>query len=185
VSRCRKGNAARLIKPLLALLALAAGAGVAFALAAAGSTELGGTTTAPVVSVNTPMVQLSTTPGTSSYTTPDGVLTSWRYHSTTNPVSGTLRLMLFQPGASPHTYQAMASTDTKPVVPNTGYEFKERIPVKQGWVLGLAPFQAYVAMPPGSGSDVMDGFPADVHVGDTATWPPRSSPTQTATALGT
>jgi hypothetical protein len=65
---------------------MAAGVAVAVAFAATGSsTELGGTSTAFAVSVNSPMVQLSTTPGTSSYTAPDGVLTSWRYQSGPSP----------------------------------------------------------------------------------------------------
>ncbi len=162
----RKGNAARLLKPLLSLLALAAGVGVAVALAAGGSTELGGTTTAPVTQVNAPVVQLSTTPGTSSYTTPNGVLTSWRYHS--GPTPGSLRLVLFKPGAVAHAYQAVASTDTKTLAANTGYEFNERIPVKQGYILGLAATNGYIAIPAGS-SDQIDAFMADVPVGDTAT----------------
>jgi hypothetical protein len=166
MSRRRKGNAVRLIKLVPSLLALAAGVGVAVAVAAAGSTELGGTTTAPVTVLNAPVVQLSTTPGTSSYTTPDGVLTSWRYHS--GPAVGSLRLVLFRPGAAAHAYQAMASTDTKTLAPNTGYEFNERIPVKQGYVLGLAPSGAYSAIPAGS-SDQIDAFSADVPVGDTRT----------------
>jgi hypothetical protein len=159
----------RLIKPLVALLASAAGIGVAVAVAAGGSsTELGGTSTAFAVSVNSPMVQFSTTPGTSSYTAPDGVLTSWRYHS--GSVGGTLRLMLFKPGSTPHVYQAMTASDPKNIDPNTGYDFKERIPVKQGYVLGVADQTVgYIGIAPVSSSDVMDGLPAGVQIGDTVT----------------
>lgn len=164
----RNGNAARLIKPLLALSALAAGGGAAFALAATGSTELGGTSTAFAVSVNSPMVQFSTTPGTSSYTAPDGVLTSWRYHS--GSVAGTLRLMLFKPGAAPHVYEAVAASNTKSVAANTGNDFKERIPVKKGYVLGVADHTVgFMGLTAASSSDVMDVLPTGVQVGDTVT----------------
>jgi hypothetical protein len=148
---------------------MAAGVGVAVAFAATGSsTELGGTSTAFAVSVNSPMVQFSTTPGTSSYTAPDGILTSWRYHS--GSVGGTLRLMLFKPGDAPHVYEAMAASNTKNIDPDTGYDFKERIPVKQGYVLGVADQTVgYIGIAPVSSSDVMDGLPAGVQVGDTVT----------------
>ena len=165
--RRRKDNAARLIKPLLALLAPAAGIGAAVAIAAAGSsTELGGTTDAPVTVFGRPVLQLSTTPGSSSYTTPDGVLTSWRYHS--GPTAAGLRLVLFTHENTPHVYKAVASTDTKATAPNTGYEFNERIPVKQGYILGLSPSNDYIGIPAASG-DVVDFFTFDVPVGDTST----------------
>jgi hypothetical protein len=168
VSVRRKGSAARLIKPLLGLLAMAAGVGVAVAFAATGSsTELGGTSTAFAVSVNTNMVQLSTTPGTSSYTAPDGVLTSWRYQS--GPSTGNLRLVLFKAGNGPNVYEAMAASDTKAIAANTGYDFKERIPVKQGYVLGVVQSVGNIGLATVSSSDVMGAFPADVQVGDTAT----------------
>jgi hypothetical protein len=169
VSVRRKGNAVRLIKPLLGLLAMAAGVGVAVAFAATGSsTQLGGTSSVYAVSVpNSPMVQLSTTPGTSSYTAPDGVLTSWRYHSSST--GGTLRLVLFKPADAPPVYKAMASSDPKNIAPNTGYDFAERIPVKQGYVLGVAHTVGYIGLATVSSSDVMGAFPADVQVGQTAT----------------
>jgi hypothetical protein len=172
VSVRRQGYAARLIKPLLGVLAMAAGVGVAVAFAATGSsTQLGGTSTTFAVSVNEPFVQVSTTPGTSPYATPDGVLTSWRYHSIPSPAPTlTLRLTLFKPGDAPHVYQAMAASDTKNIDSNTGYDFKERIPVKQGYVLGVVQNSVgNIGLSPVSGSDLMGGFPADVQVGDTAT----------------
>jgi hypothetical protein len=169
VSVGRKNNRPWVVKALLGLVALALGVGAAVALAAPGSsTELGGTSTAFAVSVNSPMAQFSTTPGTTSYTASDGVLTSWRYHS--GSVAGTLRLMLFKPGAAPHVYEAMAASNTKHVDPDTGYDFKERIPVKQGYVLGVADQTVgYIGIAPVSSSDVMDGLPAGVQVGDTVT----------------
>jgi hypothetical protein len=172
VSVRRKGYAARLIKPICALLALASGVGVAVAFAATGSsTELGGTSTTFAVSTNSPIVQISTTPGTSSYTAPDGVLTSWRYHSVPNPAPTlTLKLVLFKAGNAPNVYQAMAASDTKNIDANTGYDFKERIPVKQGYVLGVVQNTVgNIGLTPVSGSDLMGLFPADVQVGDTAT----------------
>jgi hypothetical protein len=169
VSIGRKNNRAWVTKSLLALLAPAIGAGAAVAVAAAGSsTELGGTSTAFAVSVNSPMVQFSTTPGTVSYTAPDGVLTSWRYHS--GSVGGTLRLMLFKPGTAPHVYEAVAASGTKNIAANTGNDFKERIPVKQGYVLGVADQTVgNIGMTTVSSSDVMDGLPAGVQVGQTVT----------------
>jgi hypothetical protein len=174
VRRGRKNNPARLIKPLLGLLAMAAGVGVAVALAAPASTELGGTTDSPVYTAYAPIVQDATTPGTSSYTTPNGVLTSWRYHSasTIDPGS-TVRLELFRRAGAAHVWEAVAASDAKTLAPSTGYEFKERIPVKQGYVLGLDPDSAGMAGTAvgidAGASDVLDQFGSDVQVGQTAT----------------
>ncbi len=52
----RSGDA-RPVKPLAALLALAAGVGASIAVAASGSTELGGTTDAPVYGAEAPVVE--------------------------------------------------------------------------------------------------------------------------------
>jgi hypothetical protein len=172
VSVRRKGFAALLIKPLLGLLAMAAGVGVAVAFAATGSsTELGGTSTAFAISDNSPFVQIATTPGTSSYTAPDGVLTSWRYHSSPSPAPTlTLKLVLFKAGNGPNVYEAMAASDTKAIAADTGYDFKERIPVKQGYVLGVVQNSVgNIGLASVSGSDVMGRFPAEVQVGNTAT----------------
>jgi hypothetical protein len=78
--------------------------------------------------------------------------------------------MLFKPGDAPSVYQAMAASDTKNIDSNTGYDFKERIPVKQGYVLGVVQNSVgNIGLFPVSGGDLMGGFPADVQVGDTAT----------------
>ena len=153
------------------LLALSAGAGVSVAVASAGSTELGQTTTAPVYGAYAPVVQLSTTPGTKSYTTPAGVLTSWRYHSSSDTPAGTVRLELFKPGVGDGVYKAVAASDTKTLAPDTAYESDERIPVKRGYVLGLDPdVDAEVAISvPSGANDQIYQFGGDVAVGDTAT----------------
>ena len=89
--RVRRDDRDRLIKPVPALLALALGAGAGVAVAGTGSTELGDTTSTPTYGAEAPVVQFSTTPGSSSYTTPDGVLTSWRYHSSADSPAGSIR----------------------------------------------------------------------------------------------
>lgn len=167
----RREIKARLISALPALLALVAGAGVSVAVAAGGSTRLGQTTTAPVYGAEAPVVQLTTTPGTPSYTTPRGVLTSWSYHSSADTPAGTVRLELFRMVASPGVYEAVAASDAKTLEPNSAYGFPERIPVKRGWVLGLDPSddaEVGITVPMSTG-DQMFQFTGDVPVGSTAT----------------
>ncbi len=162
---------ARLIRAIPALLALAAGAGVSVAVASGGSTLLGQTTTAPVYGAEAPVVQLSTTPGTNPYTTPRGVLTSWRYHSSPDTPAGTVRLELFHRVAPPGVYEAVATSDAETLEPDSGYRFPVRIPVKRGWALGLDPSDdAEVGINvPMSNGDQMFQFTGDVPVGSTAT----------------
>jgi hypothetical protein len=166
----RRDDRDRLIRPLPALLALAVGVGAGVAVASTRSTELGETTSAPVYRALAPVVQFSTTPGTKSYTTPDGVLTSWRYHSGPESPPGTVRLELFKPGVGEGVYEAVAASDTKTLAPDTAYEFSERIPVKQGYVLGLDPdLDAAVAITVSASSDQIYQFGGDVPVGETST----------------
>ena len=161
----------RLIRPLPALLALAAGVGASVAIAATGSTELGDTTTAPTYGAEAPVVQLSTTPGTKPYTTPAGVLTSWRYHSSPDPSAGTMRLQIFRPAGGDGVYEAVAESGLKELEPSTGYEFAERIPVEEGWVLGLDPgddAEAGISVP-SAPDDRIYQFGNNVPVGATRT----------------
>ena len=168
--RVRRDDRDRLIKPVPALLALALGAGAGVAVAGTGSTELGDTTSMPTYGAEAPVVQFSTTAGSSSYTTPDGVLTSWRYHSSPDSPAGSIRLELFRPLAGDGVYEAVAASETKPLQPGTGYRFAERIPVEAGWVLGLDPgADAETAIAVASGSDQMFQFGGDVAVGETRT----------------
>jgi hypothetical protein len=153
------------------LVALAVGVGSGVAIAGTGSTELGDTTTAPVYRAYAPVVQFSTTPGTRSYATPQGVLTSWRYHSGPDSPPGSVRLELFKAGAEDGVYEAVAASETKTLAPDTAYEFSERIPVEQGYVLGLDPdLDAAVAITvPSAPGDQMYQFSGDVPVGQTQT----------------
>jgi hypothetical protein len=160
-----------LIKALAVLAAVAAGLGAGVAAAGLGSTELGQTTTVPTYGANSPVVQSATTSGTKSYTTPKGVLTSWRYHSSADTPAGTMQLKLFKPGVGAGVYEAVAASDTKTLEPDTGYEFFERIPVEDGYVLGLDPGEdAEVAMTvPMATGDQMYQFSGEAPVGQTRT----------------
>jgi hypothetical protein len=150
------------------MLALAAGVGTGVAVAGTDSTELGDTTSAPTYGVETPVVQFATTPGTKSYTTPHGVLTSWRYHSSADAAAGTVRLELFRPTGAPNTYEAVAASGTKTLAPNTPYEFFERIPVEPGYILGLDPgLDAEVAITvPLPSEDKIRQFSSELQVGE-------------------
>jgi hypothetical protein len=159
-----------LIRPLPGLLALVVGVGAGVAVASTRSTELGDTTSMPTYGAEAPVVQFSTTPGSKPYTTPAGVLTSWRYHSSADSPAGSVRLELFKPLAGDGVYEGVAASETKPLEPGTAYEFSERLPVEQGWVLGLDPgADAEVAIAVSSGSDQMFQFSSDVPVGATRT----------------
>lgn len=169
--RGRRDGRSRLVGPLAVLLAIAAGVGTAVAVASTSSTELGDTTSAPVYRAYAPVVQLSTTPGTRSYTTPDGVLTSWRYHSHADSPSGSVRLELFKPGVGDGVYEAVAASEPRTLAPDRSYEFAERIPVERGYVLGLDPdLDAAVAITvPSATGDQIYQFSGDVQVGETRT----------------
>jgi hypothetical protein len=129
------------IRPLSALLALAAGVGLSATLAWASSTEVGQTTATPVNGVGTPIVAVSTVAGTPSYETPDGVLTRWRFHSSSDLNAGGIRLKIFRfierVNSTKAKYEFVAESSFKVLAPDTPYEFNERIPVKQGYLLGL------------------------------------------------
>jgi hypothetical protein len=161
----------RLVKPLAAGLAAAVGIAAGVAVAGTSSTELGDTTTAPVYGANSPVVQFATTPGSKSYTTPDGVLTKWRYHSSGDMPAGSIQLQLYQHAGGPGVYKAVAESDVKTLEPNRGYEFSERIPVQAGYILGLNPdMDSEVAITvPASGTDLMYQFAGEVPVGSTGT----------------
>jgi hypothetical protein len=126
----------------------------------------------PTYQAYAPVVQFSTAPGSRPYTTPKGVLTSWRYHSKSDPDPNgqSVRLELFKPVGEPGRYQAVAESASKTLTSGTGYEFFERIPVEEGWVLGLDPdSDAAVGITvPISPQDKMYQFGSDVPVGSTA-----------------
>lgn len=133
----RHDRQTQLIKPWSALLAVAAGAGLSAAIAMGSSTQLGETTTAPAFGVNTPVVAVSTIAGSSSYQTPEGVLTKWRFHSADEPDPGKIKLKVFEATADPAKYKVVADSSLKDLDPDKSYEFDERIPVQQGYLLGL------------------------------------------------
>ena len=117
------------------VLAVSLGAGLAVALG--GSTEVGQTTSSPVFGVGTPVAPLSTVPGTPSYATPHGVLTSWRFHSSGDSAAGAVRLKIFRYTGTDLVFKVLAESSLKTLEPDTAYDFKERIPVGQGDLLGL------------------------------------------------
>lgn len=118
-----------------AVLAVSLGAGLAVTLR--GSTEVGQTTSAPTFGVNTPVAPFSTVPGTPSYATPHGVLTSWRFHSSGDASAGAVRLKIFRYTGTGLVFKVLAESSLKTLEPDTAYDFKERIPVDQGDLLGL------------------------------------------------
>jgi len=121
------------------VIAVSLGAGLAVAVG--GSTEVGQTTSTPTFGVNTPVAPFSTVPGTPSYATPHGVLTSWRFRSSGDPAAGAVRLKIFRyTGSGADTdlvFKVLAESSLKTLEPDTAYDFKERIPVDQGDLLGL------------------------------------------------
>jgi hypothetical protein len=117
------------------VLAVSLGAGLAIALG--GSTEVGQTTSTPTFGVNTPVAPFSTVPGTPSYETPHGVLTSWRFHSSGDSAAGAVRLKIFRYTGPDLVFKVLAESSLKTLEPDTAYDFKERIPVDQGDLLGL------------------------------------------------
>ncbi|MDX6607044.1 MAG: hypothetical protein QOD14_1584 [Solirubrobacterales bacterium] len=122
---------------LAGFVALAVSLGVGLAVAVGGSTEVGQTTSAPVFGVGTPVAPLSTVPGTPSYATPHGVLTSWRFHSSGDSAAGAVRLKIFRYTGTGLVFKVLAESSLKTLQPDTAYDFKERIPVDQGDLLGL------------------------------------------------
>jgi hypothetical protein len=120
-----------------AVLAISLGAGLAVALG--GSTEVGQTTSTPTFGVNTPVAPFSTVPGTPSYETPHGVLTSWRFHSSGDSAAGAVRLKIFRyiGTGTDLVFKVLAESSLKTLQADTAYDFKERIPVDQGDLLGL------------------------------------------------
>ncbi len=122
---------------LAGCVALAISLGAGLAVAVGGSTEVGQTTSTPTFGVNTPVAPFSTVPGTPSYATPNGVLTSWRFHSSADPAAGAVRLKIFRYTGTALVFKVLAESSLKTLQPDTAYDFKERIPVDQGDLLGL------------------------------------------------
>jgi hypothetical protein len=125
------------IKILAGPVALAAGFGLGLAVAQGSSTQIGQTTSTPTFGVNTPAAPLSTVPGTPSYETPHGVLTSWRFHSSADAAAGSVRLKIFRYLGTGLVFKVLAESSEKTLAPDTAYDFKERIPVDQGDLIGL------------------------------------------------
>jgi hypothetical protein len=125
------------IKVAVCVVALVAGFGLGLTVAQGSSTQVGQTTNAPTFGVNTPAAPLSTVPGTPSYATPHGVLTSWRFHSSADPAAGSVRLKIFRYLGTGLVFKVLAESSEKTLAPNTAYDFKERIPVDQGDLIGL------------------------------------------------
>jgi hypothetical protein len=141
VSRAWRRHSELLIALLVGSVVLAVSFGAGLAVALSGSTEVGQTTSSPDFGVGTPVAPFSTVPGTPSYATPQGVLTSWRFHSSGDPAAGAVRLKIFRYiGNGSDTdlaFKVLAESSLKTLEPDTAYDFKERIPVDQGDLLGL------------------------------------------------
>ncbi len=155
-----------------ALLALAAGFGLSVAIAWGSSTELGQTTATPVFGVQTPVVAVSTMPGTPSYETPDGVLTRWRFHSSADAAAGAVRLKIFRYTGTGLAFEVLAESSLKTLAPDTAYEFNERIPVKKGNLLGLtavANAEVGITVPNTPGNQMAQFGGGDIAPGQTGT----------------
>lgn len=138
----------------------------------ASSTELGQTTATPTFGVQTPVVVASTVPGTSSYETPDGVLTRWRYHSSGDAAAGAVRLKIFRYTGAGSAFEAVAESSLKTLEPSKGYEFQERIPVKQGLLLGLTAVddaEVGISVPGTPANQIWQFGGGDISVGQTGT----------------
>jgi hypothetical protein len=172
-----------LIKPVTCLLAVSAGLALSMAVVAqGGSTEVGQTTANPEFGVNTPAAPFSTVPGSPSYATPNGVLTSWRFQSSSDASAGSVRLKIFRytGDGTVLAFKVLAESSEKTLSPSTSYEFKERIPVSSGDLLGLtASGDAEIGMTvPGTPENRLAQFGGgDISVGQTGTatiaWPDR------------
>jgi hypothetical protein len=167
-----------LIKPVTCLLAVSGGVALSLAIAQGSSTEVGETTVNPNFGVNTPVAPYSTVPGSPSYATPHGVLTSWRFHSSSDPSAGSVRLKIFRHIGTGLAFKALGESSVKTLSPSTAYDFKERIPVSSGDLLGLtAAGDAEVGITvPGTPENQLAQFGAgDISVGQTGTatiaWP--------------
>jgi hypothetical protein len=125
------------LKAIAGPAALAACLALGIAVAQSDSNEVGQTTNTPTFGVNTPVAPFSTVPGTPSYATPHGVLTSWRFHSSADPAAGAVRLKIFRYTGTGLVFEVLAESSLKTLAPDTSYDFKERIPVNQGDLLGL------------------------------------------------
>jgi hypothetical protein len=123
---------------LVGLLSIAAGIGLALlAVAQGSSTQVGETTNSPTFGVNTPVAPFSTVAGTPSYATPHGVLTSWRFHSSADASAGSVRLKIFRYLGTGLVFKVLGESSEKTLAPDTAYDFKERISVDQGDLIGL------------------------------------------------
>jgi hypothetical protein len=170
----RRGKFTRtwLIKPATCLLAVSGGVALSLAVAQGSSTEVGETTANPVVGVGSPVAPFSTVPGSPSYATPSGVLTSWRFHSSGDASAGSVRLKIFRYIGPGLAFKVLAESSQKTLSPSTSYEFKERIPVSSGDLLGLtATGDAEVAITvPGTPQNQLAQFlGGDISVGQTGT----------------
>jgi hypothetical protein len=137
VSRAWHRHSELVIALLAGSVALALSLGAGLTVALGGSSEVGQTTNTPTFGVNTPVAPFSTVPGTPSYATPHGVLTSWRFHSSGDTAAGAVRLKIFRYTGTGLAFQVLAESSLKTLEPDTAYDFKERIPVDQGDLLGL------------------------------------------------
>ena len=137
MSKVWRRHSELLIGLLAGAVVVAISLGAGLAVAVGGSTEVGQTTSSPVFGVRTPVAPFSTVPGTPSYATPHGVLTSWRFHSSTDPAAGAVRLKIFHYTGTGLAFKVLAESSQKTLEPDTAYDFKERIPVDQGDLLGL------------------------------------------------
>ncbi|MGA8219141.1 MAG: hypothetical protein WB771_11275 [Solirubrobacterales bacterium] len=137
MSRAWRRHSELAIALLVGSVALAVSFGAGLTVALGGSTEVGQTTSAPTFGVQTPVAPISTVPGTPSYATPHGVLTSWRFHSSADASAGAVRLKIFRYTGTGLVFKVLAESSLKTLAPDTSYDFKERIPVNQGDLLGL------------------------------------------------
>jgi hypothetical protein len=131
-----------------------------------------------VFGVQTPVAPASTVPGSPSYETPDGVLTRWRFHSSTDVPAGAVRLKIFRHTGTGLAYEVLAESSPKTLDPDTAYEFNERIPVNAGDLLGLtaiADAEVGITTPSTPGNQIAQFGGGDIPVGQTGTatiaWP--------------
>ncbi len=152
----------------------AAGVGVP---AAGAATTVGSTSPAGAFSGGRAIVQRITDPGSPSYTTPAGVITSWSYQSSTGTTAGQVRLVVFRPLGGNDYFVVARSDFGDATATDQTFSFPTRIGVQAGDVLGLRSTGPALVGTAHQGSDQTAGFSvADPAPGETVTASSFSGP---------
>ena len=139
MSRAWRRHSELLIALLAGSVVLAVSLGAGLAIALGGSTEVGQTTSTPTFGVGTPVAPLSTVPGTPSYQRRTAFLRAGDSTASGESAAGAVRREALPLHRDRFflAFKVLAESSLKTLEPDTAYDFKERIPVDQGDLLGL------------------------------------------------